>query len=327
MRETPEIDLSLVIPLYNEAESLPELYERLASMLAGMDRRAEIVFVNDGSTDSSSAILEGLIDRDPRVRVIEFRRNYGKSAALAVGFQKARGDVVVTLDADLQDDPHEVPRLLEKLAEGYDLVSGWKKERHDPLLKRIASRVFNLVTGLLTGVRLHDINCGLKAYRREVTDSLLIYGQLHRFLPVLAQWEGFRIAELPVRHHPRKYGRTKFGASRFTSGLFDLITVMFLTRFTTRPLHLFGLAGLVSTIAGVAISGYLAYERLLHQRYLTNRPLLFLGILLIIVGVQFVSLGLIGEMITASRKSEIRYSIRRELGTGGHRLAQRRAAP
>jgi glycosyltransferase involved in cell wall biosynthesis len=322
--QTPQM-LSLVVPLYNEAESLRELYDRVSTMLAGLDRQAEIIFVDDGSTDGSFNILAELAQRDPRVRVVQFRRNYGKSAALAVGFRKASGEVVVTLDADLQDDPLEVPRLLARLDEGYDLVSGWKRDRHDPLIKRVTSKLFNWVTGWLTGVRLHDINCGLKAYRREVTETLIIYGQLHRFLPVLAQWEGFRVTELPVRHFPRKFGHTKFGASRFTSGFFDLITVMFLTRFTTRPLHLFGLAGLVSTVVGVGISAYLAYERLFFQKYLSNRPLLFLGILLIIVGVQFVSLGLIGEMITASRKTEIRYSVRRELGFEEEPVSPQRA--
>lgn len=325
MRVRPPHMLSLVIPLYNEAGSLPELYERIAAMLQNLEARAEIVFVDDGSTDASFGILSDLAQRDQRVKVIQFRRNYGKSAALAMGFQKASGDVIVTLDADLQDDPQEVPALLKKLEEGYDLVTGWKKVRHDPFVKRITSKIFNLVTGWLTGLRLHDINCGLKAYRREVTETLPVYGQLHRFMPVLAHWDGFRVTELPVRHYPRRYGSTKFGFSRFTSGFFDLITVMFLTRFTTQPLHLFGLAGLVSTLAGVVISAYLAYERLFHQKYLTNRPLLFLGILLIIVGVQFVSLGLIGEMITSSRKTEIQYSIRSELGFEDRPVTRQRA--
>jgi len=325
MMQQSQCSLSLVIPLYNEVDSLPELYEGIRAMLDRLGVEAEIIFIDDGSTDGSFDRLADLARQDGRVRAVQFRRNYGKSAALAMGFRKARGEIVVTLDADLQDDPQEVPRLLQKLEEGYDLVSGWKKERHDPLVKRLTSKLFNRVTSLLTGVRLHDINCGLKAYRREVTESLIIYGQLHRFLPVLAHWEGFRVTELPVRHFPRKFGHTKFGASRFTSGFFDLMTVMFLTRFTTQPLHLFGLAGLASTVAGLAISGYLAYERLVHQKYLTNRPLLFLGILLIIVGVQFVSLGLIGEMITASRKAEIRYSVRRELGFGEEHAKKQQA--
>jgi glycosyltransferase involved in cell wall biosynthesis len=308
------VALSIVIPLYNEAESLLELYEQLNAVTNRMRGRAEIIFVDDGSTDDSFAILRRLQQRDRQVRVVQFRRNYGKSAALAAGFARARGRQIVTMDADLQDDPEEIPRLVEALNKGYDLISGWKKRRYDRLSKRLASKVFNAVTNLMTGVRLHDINCGLKAYRREVTDSIRVYGQLHRYLPVLAFKEGFRVGEVEVRHHPRKYGQTKFGLSRYTSGFFDLLTVLFLTRYTKRPLHLFGLAGLISFMIGFGISAYLTYERLVHLRYLTNRPILYLGILLIIVGVQMISFGLLGEMITAIRKESLDYTIKSELG-------------
>lgn len=310
-------ELSIVIPLYNEAESLAELYARLQAILENLQQPAEVIFVDDGSSDSSFERALELRGRDARVRVIQFRRNYGKSAALAAGFARARGRVLITLDADLQDDPAEIPRLLAKLDEGYDLVSGWKRRRFDSLFKRLASKVFNLVTGTLTNVRLHDINCGLKAYRREVTDTVRVYGQLHRFLPVLAFKEGFRLGEIEVQHHPRQYGRSKFGASRFTSGFFDLLTVLFLTRYTLRPLHLFGIAGLIAFLTGSAISAYLAYERILFKQYLSNRPLLFLGISLVIVGVQFISIGLIGEMIAASAAASNpaqTYGIKDEVG-------------
>lgn len=308
-----DVKLSIVVPLYNEEESLVELYSQLSRVLCQVEKPVEIIFVDDGSTDRSFEILSKFHDKDPQVRVFQFRRNYGKSAALALGFNKARGKIIVTLDADLQDDPKEIPNLLKKLDEGYDLVSGWKKKRQDPFVKKVSSKLFNRITCLLTGLKIHDINCGLKAYRREVTDTIKVYGQLHRFLPVLAHWERFKVGEVVVEHHPRKYGKTKFGLSRYTAGLFDLITVLFLTRYTRRPLHLFGLAGLFSFLAGLIISLYLTIERLFYQKYLTNRPLLFLGILLIIVGVQFVSIGLLGEMITEGRKERIEYSIKKEL--------------
>jgi glycosyltransferase involved in cell wall biosynthesis len=309
--------LSIVIPLFNEVESLPELHARLSEVLDRLPQPAEMIFVDDGSTDGSMEAIGRLCERDPRVRGVQFRRNYGKSAALAAGLARATGGYLVTMDADLQDDPAEIPRLLDKLDEGCDLVSGWKRGRVDPFVKRLTSRLFNVVTGALTGVKLHDINCGLKAYRREVTDTIRIYGQRHRFLPVLALQEGFRLGEIEVRHHPRKYGRSKFGVSRFASGFFDLLTVLFLTRYTRRPLHLFGIAGVVSFVAGVAISVSLAYEKIVRGTYLSNRPVLFLGILLVIVGVQSISFGLLGEMIAASAESRHPrqgYGIRSEVG-------------
>lgn len=306
--------LSIVIPLFNEASSLVELHEQVTGVLNRMRVRAEIIFVDDGSTDDSFAKLLQLQKRDRRVRVIQFRRNYGKSAALAAGFTRAQGRYLVTMDADLQDDPEEIPHLLEELQKGYDLISGWKKRRHDKFSKRFASKIFNTVTCKLTGVKLHDINCGLKAYRREVTDNIHVYGQLHRYLPVLAQKEGFRIGEVEVRHHPRKYGKSKFGLSRYTSGFFDLMTVLFLTRYTRRPLHLFGLAGIIAFLFGFGINAYLSYERLFNNRYLTNRPIIFLGLLLVIIGVQMVSFGLLGEMLAATQNQTPNYGIKAELG-------------
>lgn len=308
-----DINLSVVVPLHNEEESLLELHSELSEALCQLKKPVEILFVDDGSTDRSFELLAEIHERDPKVRVLQFRRNYGKSAALAMGFRRARGKIILTIDADLQDDPKEIPNLLKKLDEGYDLVCGWKKIRKDPLVKRVSSKLFNKVTRLLTGLKIHDINCGLKAYRREVTEAIKVYGQLHRFLPVLAHWERFSVGEVVVQHRRRKYGKTKFGPSRFTAGFFDLITVLFLTRYTKRPLHLFGLAGIISFFAGLITSAYLTIERLFFEKYLSNRPLLFLGVLLIIVGVQFVSIGLLGEMITEGRKDRIEYSIKKSL--------------
>jgi glycosyltransferase involved in cell wall biosynthesis len=310
-------ELSIIIPVFDEAESLPELHARLSEVIKQLRLPAELLFVDDGSTDGSMETILKLRQKDPRVRGVQFRRNYGKSAALAAGFARAQGSRIITIDADLQDDPAEIPHLLAKLDEGYDLVSGWKRRRHDGFVKRFTSRIYNRVTNKLTGVKLHDINCGLKAYRREVTDTIRVYGQLHRYLPVLALKEGFRLGEIEVNHHPRKYGRSKFGLSRFTSGFFDLMTVLFLTRYTRRPLHLFGFAGLAAFILGAGLSLYLAYQRIFLDVYLTNRPLLFLGILLVIVGVQFISIGLIGEMIAATAEANNPrqgYHIKMEVG-------------
>jgi len=310
---TEKITYSIVVPLFNEEDSLVELHKQITEALTGVPESYEILFVDDGSTDGSMAVLTRLHEEDSRVRAIQFRRNYGKSAALAQGFQEARGEYIFTMDADLQDDPHEIPRLIEELHEGFDLVSGWKRDRKDPFIKRTTSKLFNRVTCLCTGLKLHDINCGIKGYRREVTENIRVYGQLHRFLPVLAQWQGFKVGEIVVKHHPRKYGKTKFGISRFTAGFFDLTTVLFLTRFTRRPLHLFGGIGMVSFLMGGIISAYLAIDKLVLGKYLSNRPLLFLGVLLIIVGVQFFLFGLMGEMITESRRDRTEYSVKQRL--------------
>ena len=255
-------------------------------------------------------------EKDDRVKLIQFLHNYGKSAALAAGFKLAAGRYVITMDADLQDDPEEIPKLLEKLQQGYDLVSGWKKVRHDPISKRWASKVYNYFTSLFSGIRLHDFNCGLKIYRREVVRTLRVYGEMHRYLPVIAFRNGFRVTELPVRHHARKYGHSKFGVARFARGAFDLLTISFLTRYKMRPLHLFGVLGVLSFLGGFFISLFLAYERIFANKYLSNRPMLFLGVLLIIVGVQFFSIGLLGEMITSLRKDTDAFLVKRCLGCG-----------
>jgi glycosyltransferase involved in cell wall biosynthesis len=304
------IDITVVVPLYNEAESLRELHGQIRSTLGRIGMRYEILFVDDGSTDRSFQALRDLKRHDKHVKIIRFRRNYGKSAALSVGFEKALGNVVITMDADLQDDPSEIPALKKKLDEGYDLISGWKRVRRDPLTKTIPSRFFNFVTGVLTGIRIHDFNCGLKAYRRDVVKTVKVYGELHRYIPVLAHWEGFRVGELVVQHRPRKYGKTKFGAGRFWKGFLDLLTALFTTRYLRRPLHLFGFWGIVAVLAGLIIDGWLVVEWFLGTTSLSNRPLFLAGVLLVIVGIQFVSIGLLGEMISKTRGTTEEYSIR-----------------
>ncbi len=303
-------DVSVVIPLYNEEDSLKELYQQLRSVLQRSNYRYELVFVDDGSTDRSFQNLLDLRRNDQRIKIIRFRRNFGKSAALAVGFEKALGTYVVTMDADLQDDPAEIPSLIKKLEDGHDLVSGWKKVRKDPVTKTIPSKFFNFVTRVMTGIRIHDFNCGLKAYRNEVVKTVNVYGELHRYIPVLAHNAGFKVTEMIVRHRPRKFGRTKFGIGRFWKGYLDLVTVLFTTRYFRRPLHLFGFWGMVLVLAGLAIDGWLAVEWFMGRTALSNRPLFLGGILSIIVGIQFVSIGLLGEMISKSRRTTEEYVIR-----------------
>ena len=309
--ESPEI--SIIIPLFNEEESLSELQEKITAVLENFKKSYEIIFIDDGSTDRSHQVLETLYQKDKRIRIYQFRKNYGKSAGLACGFQMAQGQYIITMDADLQDDPEEIPNLIKKLNEGFDLVSGWKKKRHDPFIKRNTSKIFNKVTGWIAGLKIHDFNCGLKAYRNEVVKEIQIYGQLHRFIPVLAHWQGFRVGEMVVKHHPRKYGKTKFGLFRFAAGLLDLFTVIFLNKFKKRPLHLFGSIGLITFVVGMIINIYLAVEKIFAKGILSNRPLLFLGILLVIVGIQFVSMGLLGEMITETQKKRTDYLIKKSL--------------
>ncbi|TAE25394.1 MAG: glycosyltransferase [Candidatus Kapaibacterium sp.] len=306
--------ISVVIPLLNEEESLRELATRLHEVLQTLaDGEYEVLFIDDGSTDGSFAVLQALHAENPRFGTIRFRRNYGKSAALAVGFARSEGDIVITMDADLQDDPSELPALCAKIHEGYDLVSGWKKKRYDPWHKTMPSKLFNAVTSRMSGIRLHDFNCGLKAYRREVVKTLHVYGDMHRYLPTLAHWEGFRVTEIPVQHHPRKFGYSKFGVSRFVSGFLDLLTVLATTRYIKRPLHLFGSIGVLMGLLGFGIETYLTFGWFLGTTSLSNRPLSWLGMLLIIVGVQLVSMGLLGEMIVKNTARGIeQYSIREE---------------
>ena len=303
------MDLSIVIPLFNEEESIGELTDQLFKALQKIDLNFEILFIDDGSKDGSLSKLKQLRERHPEIKILSFRKNYGKSAALSEGFKLATGHIVITMDADLQDDPAEIPSLIDKINSGFDLVSGWKKKRFDPISKTLPSKLFNFITARLTGIKIHDFNCGLKAYRHEVINEIPIYGSLHRYLPVLAHWKGFAVGEITIQHRPRKFGKTKYGWRRFFDGFFDLFTVLFLTRYRQKPLHLFGLLGLASFLTGFAISLYLTFLWL-QGSGIGNRPLLFLGILLIIVGMQSFSIGLIGEMITNLKDEEGSYSIK-----------------
>lgn len=294
--EPSKVEVSVIVPLYNEEHTLVELSDRVHTALNG--ERFELIFVDDGSVDRSWEVLRRLSNEHNAVKAIRFRRNYGKSDALQAGFNHAKGKYVVTMDADLQDDPTEIPAMISLIEEGNDLVSGWKKKRHDPISKTVPSRFFNAVTRFTTGIKLHDFNCGLKAYRREVTDSIYLYGEMHRYVPLLAKWKGYdKITEKVVRHHPRKHGKTKFGISRFLNGFLDLLTLLFVNRYKQRPMHFFGSIGILFLLIGGVISVYLSYLKLFLGEPLANRPLLFLGILLILVGVQFFSIGFLGEMI------------------------------
>jgi glycosyltransferase involved in cell wall biosynthesis len=298
-------DLSIIVPAYEEADSLPELADRIRAACAEGDLSFQAWIIDDGSRDGTWAAIQALHEEDSRFAGLRFQRNYGKSAALAVGFERAQGTYVVTMDADLQDDPAEIPALIEKLEEGYDLVSGWKKKRKDPLSKTVPSRFFNWVTRRISGLPLHDFNCGLKVYRCEVVKSVDVYGELHRYIPLLAKWAGYdRVAEKPVRHHPRKYGETKFGVERFIQGFLDLITVVFLTRFAVRPMHFFGGLGTLTFGAGFLINLWLTIDKLVFGNYIGDRPLLLLGLLLILFGAQMFTTGLLGEMVIQPRMED-----------------------
>ena len=290
--------ISVVVPVYNEERSVALLYEELQAALDPTGDGWEAVYVDDGSVDGSFAALTRLHSGADNVRVVRLRRNFGKAAALAAGFAQMSGDVVVTIDGDLQDDPTEIPRLLAKLDEGFDLVTGWKTRRRDPFSRRILSKVFNWVVGHMSGVRLHDMNCGLKAYRAEVAHGLVLYGELHRFIPVLAHEQGYRVAELPVNHRPREHGRSRYGLERYFRGFLDLLTVSFMGRYRHRPLHLFGGLGLLLALGGIVVLSYLTVLKIAGHA-IGERPLLTLGVLLVVVGLQFFSLGLISEMITS----------------------------
>jgi len=301
---------SVIVPVFDEAESLVELFQQIQSAFASMRKSFEVIFIDDGSSDSSFEVMQKLYRAHKQVKAIRFRRNFGKSAALSVGFAEAQGTYVITMDADLQDDPAEIPGLIEAMGESYDLISGWKKKRFDPISKTIPSRFFNFVTAKMTGIPIHDFNCGLKAYRLDVVKEVNVYGELHRYIPALAHWAGYRVGEKVVQHHPRKYGHTKFGISRFFKGFLDLLTVLFTTRYIRRPLHLFGVWGILSFLVGGLIDATLSIEWMLGKTSLSNRPLFLVGFLLIIIGVQFISIGLLGEMITRQERDVQRYSVR-----------------
>jgi glycosyltransferase involved in cell wall biosynthesis len=290
--------ISVIIPLLDEEESIIELSIALKKVLEGLRANYEVIFIDDGSTDSSFQKIKEINHLNNRFKCIKFKRNYGKSAALSEGFKLAKGDYIITMDADLQDDPEEIPAMIMKLNEGYDLVSGWKKIRLDPFIKKHTSKLFNFVTSMLVGLKLHDYNCGLKAYKKDVVKSIKIYGEMHRYIPAIAFLSGFKVTEIAVTHHARKFGRTKFGSSRFINGLLDLITVLFTTKFIKRPLHFFGTIGIITSMLGFGIIAYLTILKFFDSIPISNRPLFLVGILLSIVGVQFISLGLIAEMIT-----------------------------
>ncbi|NCC31090.1 MAG: glycosyltransferase [Chloroflexia bacterium] len=291
--------LSVVVPIYNEEESIPHLYTHLTAALAQIGKPYEIICVDDGSRDGSFALLHQLAERDTRVRVVRFRRNFGQTAAFAAGFDRARGEWLVTIDADLQNDPDDIAMLLDKAAEGFDVVSGWRANRQDPFLnRRLPSIIANRMISWATGVALHDYGCSLKVYRTDIVKHISLYGELHRFIPAIASWQGVAVAEMPVNHAPRRYGTSKYGISRTTRVLLDLITVRFLLSYSTRPMQVFGSVGLVLGTLGGLLLAYLGYIRLFLGSPLSDRPLLLLAVLLVVLGVQLVGMGLLGELIT-----------------------------
>lgn len=309
--------LSIVVPAYNEEESINELIKQVNTVCGKNDFTYELIFIDDGSTDKTLSVIETASETNSNIKAISFRRNFGKSAALSEGFKQSKGEIIITMDADLQDDPEEIVNLVDKINTGYDLISGWKKKRFDPISKTLPSKFFNYVTSKLSGIRLHDFNCGLKAYRRQVTRSFKVYGEMHRFLPVLAYWQGFRVSEIVVQHHARKYGYSKFGARRFFSGFFDLLTVLFITKYKRKPMHIFGFAGLICLIIGGSILSYLTIIWFMGQG-IGNRPILLFGVLFSIVGVQFIGIGLLGELITNTRSQNREYSISKTVGIHDH---------
>jgi glycosyltransferase involved in cell wall biosynthesis len=307
-----DLEISIVVPVLNERESLPHLHKELTETLRAVGKSYEIIFVDDGSSDGSIEVVRDIVASDDAVILVELRRRFGKSTGLQAGFRLSRGDVVITLDADLQDDPKEIPRFLEALDKDYDLVSGWKEDRKDPLMKTIPSKFFNFVTSKMSGLKLRDFNCGFKAYRREVIDDLNIYGELYRYIPVVVHAKGFRVGEIAVSHRARRFGESKYGLERFVRGPLDLFTIMFLISFQKRPLHLFGPVGVLVGSIGLMVNGYLAVLWIQGET-IGSRPLLMLGTLMMIVGIQILVFGLLGEMIAAAsyRSSDVQKLIRR----------------
>lgn len=310
------MDISVVVPLYNEEESLPELEAWIKRVMDKGGWSYEIILVDDGSKDSSWKVVEDLVAKNPNVKGVKFRRNYGKSAALNTGFEYAEGDVVITMDADLQDSPEEIPGLYKMIIEeDFDLVSGWKKVRHDPLSKTIPSKFFNFFTGWISGIDLHDFNCGLKAYKNAVIKSIEVYGEMHRYIPLLAKWSGFnKIGEKVVQHQARKYGTTKFGASRLITGFLDLMSIMFVGRFGKRPMHFFGTLGTISFFIGFIILVYLSFAKLVYAEYgIAERPLFYFGILTLIIGTQLFVTGFLAELLSRNAPDRNAYLIEKRI--------------
>ena len=308
-------DISVVIPLLNEEESLGELHTWIQKVMVAHDFSYEIIFVDDGSHDKSWDVILMLKKKDPQVRGIRFQRNYGKSAALNEAFQACTGKVVITMDADLQDSPDEIPQLYKMIvAEGYDLVSGWKQKRYDPLTKTIPTKLFNWATRKMSGIYLHDFNCGLKAYKLETVKAVEVYGEMHRYIPVLAKWAGYKkIGEKAVQHQSRKYGTTKFGWNRFVNGFLDLLSITFISRFGRRPMHLFGLLGTLCFFFGFLIAVYLTYEKFVNQVYrMTDRPIFYFGLLFMVIGSQLFLAGFLGELVSRNGADRNRYNIREQ---------------
>lgn len=315
--ENPEI--SIVIPVFNEADNILPVYESLRAAMQETTYTWEVIFVDDGSVDGTYGLLERLHRQDERVCVVRFRRNFGQTAAMAAGLDHAQGDIIVTLDGDLQNDPADIPSLIRKLEEGYDLASGWRVKRHDTLSRRLPSKIANWLISVTTGVHLHDYGCTLKALRRDIAKELKLYGEMHRFIPALAASLGATIVEVPVRHHPRRHGRSNYGIGRTLRVLLDLMAVKFLSGYFTRPVHLFGLCGMIAVFSGTGITLVLAMQRLFWQTALSDRPLLLLGILLMIVGTQFITMGLLGEMLARvyhETQEKPVYVIRKVLNAG-----------
>ncbi|MCS6819987.1 MAG: glycosyltransferase family 2 protein [Chitinophagales bacterium] len=310
-------DITVVVPLLNEAESLPELASWIKKVMDSHHYSYEILFVDDGSTDNSWEVIRSLAAENKSIKAIRLNRNYGKSAALHTGFQSASGRVVITMDADLQDSPDEIPHLYKMIVEDrYDMVSGWKKKRYDPLSKTIPTKLYNAATRLVTGIKLHDFNCGLKAYRQEVVKSIEVYGEMHRYIPVLARRAGFgKIGEKVVQHRPRKYGKTKFGLERFLFGFLDLLSVTFITRFSKRPMHLFGGMGVLSFFIGFCVLLYLTIAKYAFAAYrMTERPVFYLGIVSLIIGVQLFLTGFLAELVSRSAANRNEYLISQRIG-------------
>ena len=311
------MNISIVIPLLNEEESLHELAVWIEKVMRENQYSYEVLFIDDGSRDGSWKIIEGLAQGNPNFKGVKFRRNYGKAAALNVGFANAGGDVVITMDADMQDSPDEIPGLYDMIRNsGYDLVSGWKKKRYDPISKTIPTKFYNWTTRRMSGIKLHDFNCGLKAYKNDVVKSIEVYGEMHRYIPVIAKWAGFnRIGEKVVVHRKRKYGKTKYGLDRFLKGYLDLLTINFTARFGKRPMHFFGLLGSLLFLAGLIIAGYLTYAKFFYQAFkMTERPLFYFGFLFMIMGTQLFVAGFLGEMISRTAADKNQYLIERKLG-------------